>query len=131
MIKFRYRAESLADGKTIFRPVAEVTLIGFNNREVIAYMYIDSGADYTIIPYRLGRYLGINPTGKEIPEVQGLNGVGGVIYVILDMIIGNKRFPAKIAWAQIEHVPLLLGRADVFDQFKITFMQKEKVILFE
>lgn len=41
-IEFRYRAE-----RGIQRPVAKVTLTGPNGRNVVEYMYIDSGADFT------------------------------------------------------------------------------------
>ena len=36
-----------------------------------------------------------------------------------------------MAWGLIEEVPPLLGRADIFDCFKITFLQKEEKIIFE
>jgi len=47
------------------------------------------------------------------------------------MKIGEKVLPILVAWALIEEVPPLLGRADVFDYFKITFLQKERKIIFE
>lgn len=47
------------------------------------------------------------------------------------MRIGEFGFEAKIGWAQIEHVPLLLGRADIFDKFRVTFLQPSKKVLFE
>ena len=46
------------------------------------------------------------------------------------MTIGELTIPTRIAWAQLETVPLLLGRADVFDAFEITFKQREGRILF-
>jgi hypothetical protein len=46
------------------------------------------------------------------------------------MSIGQKRFQATLAWAQMEHVPLLLGRIDVFDHFRITFHQNKHIVRF-
>ncbi len=51
-VEFRYRTERGAQGQTIQRPVAKVTLTGPNGRSVVEYMYIDSGAYVTVIAYR-------------------------------------------------------------------------------
>lgn len=63
--------------------------------------------------------------------VQGISGSIGVIYTTVEVTIGEPTISAKIAWAQLEMVPLLLGRADVFDAFHITFEQREGSILFD
>jgi len=55
----------------------------------------------------------------------------GVIYCVVELTIAGLTFPARIAWAQLEEVPLLLGRTDVFDRFEITFRQPERVVIFE
>ncbi|MBA2124484.1 hypothetical protein B9J78_06110 [bacterium Unc6] len=130
-IEFKYRRERSSKGTFIFRPVAKVILKGENGRQVVEYMYIDSGADFTVIPYQLGLYLGLKTKREHIDEVQGLNGVVSVIYTKVNLTIGKESFPAKIAWAQIEQVPLLLGRTDIFDKFEITFIQSKQKILFE
>jgi hypothetical protein len=39
-------------------------------------------------------------------------------------------FDCTVAWAQIERVPFLLGRQDVFEHFDITFRQKNKKTVF-
>ena len=129
-VELRYRAERGAQGQTIQRPVAKVILTGPNGRNVVEYLYIDSGADFTIIPYRLGLYLGLQVDGEEVQTVQGISGGIGVIYATAQVTIGELTIPARIAWAQLETVPLLLGRADVFDAFEITFKQREGRILF-
>lgn len=41
------------------------------------------------------------------------------------MKIGGKLFDARIAWALIEEVPLLLGRTDVFNLFSICFKKNK------
>lgn len=47
------------------------------------------------------------------------------------MKIGNVEFEPRVAWALIEDTPPLLGRLDIFEKFKITFMEKEGKIIFE
>lgn len=129
-VEFRYRTERGAQGLTIQRPVAKAILTGPNGRSVVEYLYIDSGADFTVIPYRLGLYLGLQVDREEVQTVQGISGGIGVIYTTARVTIGELTIPTRIAWAQLETVPLLLGRADVFDAFEITFKQREGRILF-
>jgi hypothetical protein len=62
MIEFDYRQERLRTGETIFRPVAKVYLLRAEGEWIAEYFYVDSGADYTLIPYRMGRFLGLAGT---------------------------------------------------------------------
>lgn len=130
-VEFPYRREPSSREGYIYRPVAKIILKGLNGREVVDYFYIDSGADYTLIPYKLGLFLGLKSDGSEVHEVQGISGVIGVIFSKVEMTIIEYNFEARIGWAQIEHVPLLLGRADIFDKFKVTFQQPDKKVTFE
>ena len=130
MIVFPYRLEQSEITGSIYRPVAKVSLYGPNGKSIVQYMYIDSGADHTLIPYNVGLYLGLKSPGQTIFEVQGVNGSLAVIYADIPISIGKKRFTASIAWAQMEHVPLLLGRTDVFDRFQVTFRQTKHIVQF-
>jgi hypothetical protein len=97
---------------------------------MVQFFYIDSGADFTVIPYRIGQYLGLSAQGQTVHEVQGINVAVGVIYATMSMTLGSFTFPVEVAWAQLEHVPLLLGRKDVFDRFEIIFRQRDGVVEF-
>lgn len=131
VIEFPYRQEpSLREGY-IYRPIAKIVLKGPSGREIIDYFYIDSGADYTLIPYKLGHFLGLRPEKSEVFEVQGISGVIGVIFSKIEIGIGGYNFVANIGWAQIEHIPLLLGRADIFDKFEVIFKQPERKVIFK
>ena len=59
MIGFDYRREKLHTGETIFRPVAKVYLLRNKNEWVAEYFYVDSGADYSLIPYQMGKFLNL------------------------------------------------------------------------
>ena len=85
-----------------------------------------------MIPLRLGKALGF----KQIPsdviyEARGIS--GGVPYILKEaiFILNNHRYKAKIAWALIEEIPLLLGRLDIFSRFRIIFNEKQGYIDFE
>lgn len=88
------------------------------------------GADHTLIPYRVGRFLGLSGVDGEVHEIHGISGAVGVIYCDVELEIASLQFPARVAWAQLEEVPLLLGRTDVFDRFEITFKQSERIVVF-
>lgn len=130
MIEFDYRQERLHIGEVIFRPVAKVYLLRFENEWIAEYFYIDSGADYTLIPYRMGRFLGLERTASEIKEIGGIGGVIAVRFAVVPMRMEEHQFDCTIAWAQIERVPLLLGRESVFDYFDITFQQGKRKTIF-
>lgn len=130
MIKFDYRRERLRIGEIIFRPLAKVYLLRSGNEWIAEYFYVDSGADYTLVPYRMGRFLGLEIGASEVKEIGGIGGVIGVRFAKIPMKIGVYKFDCSIAWAQVEHVPFLLGREDVFEHFDITFQQRKKKLIF-
>lgn len=130
MIKYDYRQEKLRSGEIIYRPVAKVYLLSLDFGWIPQYFYVDSGADYTLVPYRMGKFLGMQ---KRAGDVQEIGGVGGGIKIRLTAIqmkVGEHEFASPIAWAQIENVPFLLGREGVFDHFEITFNQKNHMVCF-
>jgi len=92
-------------------------------------MYIDSGADLTIIPYRLGLMLGLRLEGP-IEEVHGIGGGIPIIIRHLELRIGDVVISARVGWSLREDVPLLLGRMDVFSEFDIEFREREEKVVF-
>jgi len=125
MVTFPYRKFS-----GVMRPVADVA-VEANGEKIETGMLIDSGADVTMIPLALGRALGFQEDADEIKNLRGISGYG-VPFITLEvqMTIGEQSFPAKIAWSLTEDAPLLLGRADVFDKFRITFDEAEGKVEF-
>ena len=131
MIRQRFREERSSLGK-ILRPVAEVVLEkeGFC---VEMPMYIDSGADVSMIPFRLGKALGfIQEKGDIIRELKGVSGAG-IPYILreVNLLLNGKKLHVRIAWALIEDVPMLMGRMDIFDKFRIVFDERKGWIDFE
>jgi len=131
MIEFHYRQELLKTGDIILRPVAKVNLLRSENEWITEYFYVDSGADYTLIPYRMGRFLGLEKIASEVREIGGIGGVIGARFAQVPMKIETYQFDCTIGWAQIERIPFLLGRQDVFEHFDITFQQRMKKTIFE
>ena len=130
MIVFRYKSEKGAHEQEVKRPVADVWLKK-GSGWIEFHPYIDSGADVTLIPLSLGELLGFKTEDEKIEEIGGIRGVVPVIYKNWQIKIGEKALPILIAWALIEEAPPLLGRADIFDFYKVTFNQKKEEIIFE
>jgi len=129
-IEFRYRKQKSKVFGEIYRPMAEVALIG--EREVRETFYIDSGADVTLIPRSVGELLGLEFEEKEIIDMYGVGkSVISVVIKKIRMRFGEKEIPVRIAWALTEEIPLLLGRVDVFDPFHIIFKQNDGKVVFK
>ena len=129
-ITFKYRAEKSKIFGVIKRPVAEVYLKTGTNEWLPCFMYIDSGADFTLIPYKFGLMLGL----KIEEKMHEVYGVGGGIPVILrstSMRINDVIVDVRIGWSLREDVPFILGRLDVFNKFHIEFREDEDAVVFQ
>jgi hypothetical protein len=125
---FPYREEYSRLFGMIYRPVVPVELQSeqewFPQR-----MYLDSGADISLIPRSVGDLLGFEMT-DNIQEMRGVGNVAiPVIIKTISVRLCDEEFFARIAWSLMEEVPLILGRIDIFDRFEIIFMQKEKKVV--
>jgi hypothetical protein len=129
--RFHYRPERSHLG-TIYRPVATVIV---EHKEIVIELplYIDSGADISMIPYRFGiAFRQLQQTSRD--RIRRIRGIAGrsVPYIVkrLTFIFGRNKISARVAWSMTEEVPLLLGRIDVFEKFRITFDERNKVVDF-
>jgi hypothetical protein len=127
-VEFPYRRERSSTFGVILRPVAKVIL----EEEFDQWLYVDSGADITLIPLSVGDLIGFRRLRQD--KLQKIMGVGKssvpIIVKKAVMRIGSSRFEARVAWSQVEDVPPLLGRTDVFRKFSVTFKEKERVTIF-
>ena len=129
-IKFKGKELRVPEVGQFWIPTAKVELIS-EKKNYFCEMVVDSGADVTLIPRNLGKFLGFSFAGEKIRDIRGI-GEGTIPYMIktLSMEIGNYKFVSRVGIALIEEVPLILGRLDVFDNFNIEFRQREKVTIF-
>jgi hypothetical protein len=93
-------------------------------------MYIDSGADMTLIPSDFGRLLGMD-LRKNRTALTGVTGAPMPVSLqSTDIKIGASIHEAKVAVALRNDVPYLLGRDGVFSAFKITFEEYKALTRF-
>jgi len=128
-ITFNYRSERSKIFGVVKRPVAKVYLKTELDEWLPCFMYIDSGADFTLIPYRFGLMMGF----KIEERIHEIYGVGGEIPIILkptSMKIDGMVLNVRIGWSMREDVPFILGRLDVFEKFHIEFRENEDTVIF-
>jgi hypothetical protein len=131
MIRHEFREEESSLGK-VLRPVADVILEKDELRVEIP-MYIDSGADVSMVPFRFGKALGFKQEEKDIiRELKGISGAG-IPYILKEvtLVLNGESLKVRIAWALVEEVPMLIGRMDIFNKFRIIFDEKNGWIDFE
>ena len=132
MVTFYYRKMRSKVLGEIKRPVANIHLQTRKGKWIKYEPFIDSGADITIIPYSVGRYLGFKIQDDNIVEFHGVSGKAiPTIITKVKMRIGDIELNPRVAWALIEEAPPLLGRLDISDKFNITFKEREGKIIFE
>ena len=75
-IEFRYREEESEITGKILRPVAtlEFRSKSRSGEWIEIHMYIDSGADMTLIPLSFGRLLGLELRKEDIKHLRGVGG---------------------------------------------------------
>jgi hypothetical protein len=128
-IEFPFVEEKANIVPTILRPLARVKLINENMKTTVD-MYVDSGADITLIPYSVGIALGFSLKPED--EIKRIGGVGGgkisIVVRRVKMRIGGEESNVRVAWCMSEDVPLILGRLDIFNKFNILFEDGKKTV---
>ena len=133
-ISFKYKINSYKKGAKVKTPSIPITFFGNNSIPIEVICLLDSGADVSVIPEGLAKFLNINLSGKK----EKSHGIGGDVEVINSRVsIAVKKdhenyefiIPVQVILGKDE-IPPLLGRNGFFDKFKITFDEnKERVTL--
>jgi hypothetical protein len=127
VIKYRWHEETSESFGLLKRPVAEIHIKDCYDIWRAITMYIDSGADVSIMMRSFGELFGHDvKKGKKIR----LKGVGPAhinAYIHkMEMLIGEDTVSVEVAIAEDDMVPNILGRKHIFDLFEITFNNKEQ-----
>lgn len=107
------------------RPVAQVSFQHKNKiRWLPVTMLVDSGADYTLLPFFLAYPLGINLiTDCKVIHTKGVGGTSKV-YLLKKKIkvkLGEFKREIPIGFLSNDYIPPLLGRQEFFETFKVVF----------
>lgn len=130
---FKYKPIKLKSGDIIYRPLIPISFEGKTKIDILAIL--DSGSDITVIPEEMAEVLGIEYKKDNI--IYGIarepvNAKEGKLHVRFGK--GNEFYsfeiPVLIPIGKIE-IPIIIGRAGFFSQFKITFIESERRIEFK
>lgn len=133
-ISFKYKSIKRPDKNEVKTPSIPIMLKGNSPTWIEFVALLDSGADLSVIPQDVAELLNLDLSGKK----EKSSGIGGEVEVInTKMTLNIKKkhedytfvIPVQVILGESK-VPILLGRKGFFDQFKITFEQKnERVFL--
>ena len=131
MVEFAYRKEKSRLLGDILRPVAQLELRTEKSGWFSVIMYIDSGADISLVPRNFGVLLGLDLT-QNLGQIRGI-GEAIVPLSLQNVIVRLESYEVKIkiAVALINEVPYVLGRHDFFKLFKISFQEYDGKVVME
>jgi len=131
LVEFTYRKEKSGILGDILRPVAQLEIKSEKTDWFPVIMYIDSGADITLVPRNFGSLLNLDLT-ENLGQIRG---IGEAIVPLslqdVKLRIEKHEIRIKIAVALINEVPYVLGRYDFFKLFKISFQEYENKVVVE
>ncbi|MFQ5621133.1 MAG: hypothetical protein ACE5FT_04780 [Candidatus Nanoarchaeia archaeon] len=109
-------------------------IIGGPEYNLESFGLLDSGADFSAIPFDMAQTLGLDLNNEE----EYVGGVGEDCKAVLTTMCivinkGNQRYKLKLPVYAIrshkDKIPVLLGRDTFFERFKITFDEREKKVI--
>ena len=116
---------------TIHRPVAVVEFQSCKSKKWVELkMLVDSGADYTLLPWFLVKDLEIDL--KKDCDLFETRGVGGTttVYVYkkkLNVKLGDRSFRVPVGFLKGKDIPPLLGRHKFMEKIKTTFYHHKTI----
>ena len=123
MAEFAWRRRMTPHFGEQWVPFAELNLRSTAGRWRTFSVLVDSGATISLMPRSAAELLGVQPNTGESIELTGVGGAARRYFVHrFDARIGNlPECEMRIAVADSENVPNLLGRLDVLDRYQIDF----------
>ena len=103
-------------------PLLPLTLVGTTS--VAVEGLLDTGAAINVLPYSLGVQIGANWDQQRTPVQLSGNLVQTEARVLVITAIVAKFPPVRLAfaWANSDHVPLLLGQVNFFLEFNVLLL---------
>ena len=126
--RYRFSYTPIRSGAlTALRPYLTMTLQGPTTVQVQGLL--DTGADVNILPYGIGIALGL--VWEDHPLIASPSGnLASYLArgVVLKGIVADLQ-PVRLAfaWSQAEHIPLILGQLNFFQEFDICFFRSQAV----
>lgn len=137
MLAYEFVSEKLHTGKIVKRPKVLVKLVG-DKTSMEFWALLDSGTDISMIPRNIADFVGINYKKEKGEIVFGFDKeefpcANCKINLVFKNPEDNKEerlnnVPALVMLTDIEN-DVILGCEGIFDNFKITFEYREKIMI--
>lgn len=125
-------AERGRGGEIVHRPIAHVYLKSKGEEWYLFYPYVDSGADISLFTRSDCELLRRELRDGIYRPMSGIGRVSIPAYVHeVPVKIGDEGFQARIAFADSDEVPRVLGRSEIFKIFRVTFDEVNLRTIFE
>lgn len=114
-------------------PTHKVNFMLKDGTETSIDMIVDTGADITFIPKKMGERLGLVRSEDDLLfEARSVGSTIAFVYRQMRININGIALTIKIIWGQDEQgeEEALLGRLDIFDRFDVLFSQKKRKVIF-
>ena len=129
---FEYVAERTRSGEVIHRPIVHLYARSKGGEWYLFYPYVDSGADITLFTRSDCELLGLKLRDGVYRPMSGIVRVEIPAYVhVVPIRVGDEEFDARMAFADSDEVPRVLGRSEIFKRFRITFDEVNFRTIFE
>ena len=129
---FKYVAERTRSGEVVHRPIVHLYAKSKGGEWYRFYPYVDSGADISLFTRSDCELLGLKLRSGIFRPVLGIGRVEIPAYVHeISVKIGDEEFNARMAFADSDEVPRVLGRSEIFKRFRITFDEDNLRTIFE
>lgn len=132
-ISFPFKEEASSIFGKVHRPIAEV-YFKHKSRNLWRHitMIVDTGADYTLLPYFLADPLGVNLiTDCRLINTQGVGG-SSKVYLFkrkIKLRLGEYTKEVPVGFLANDYIPPLLGRQEFLESFRVIF--EKRVVTFE
>jgi len=120
---FKWRRRPTAFFGRYWIPLVTIKLESTTGQFQPVSLQVDSGAVVSLLPRSMSDLLGISIFAGRRIELRSVGGALTIAYVhsIRAKFSDEPSTAIRVAIADSEHVPSLLGRLDVFDRFQIAF----------
>ena len=131
-MKFSYKAkESRIIGSILLKPFIEIEI--FSKNELwygLDEVLVDTGADITLIPKYIGEEVVNEIKSGEKAFLKGISPIELAVYIHrLKLKVANREFETKVAIAESDEVPAILGRFEALDNFNAEFSKGKELSL--
>ncbi len=112
-------------------PRLAIDLVSSTTQKKDLSALVDSASTTSVIPYTLGRELGLEWDESIFPEIQPIRGFKTLGVMLGTVFQDFGLIELGFSWVQSDTFPLILGQIDFFQHFRICFDAEGKFFTVE